>query len=121
MGWITDKLLDKNTTINDFWNKLKEDNIIDDPEADVKGPEKDGENDVYQITTNDGYVVEVILDSDVNITIGDIVREDKLPPRIKKLEVTNTTNSATIKVEVSRLGKGKITYLYKLDGEATWQ
>ena len=47
MGWIIDKVLEKNTTIDDFWNKLKEDKIIDDPKTDVEGPEKEGENDIY--------------------------------------------------------------------------
>ena len=116
--WSIERLTQTGVTVDDLWDKMVDEEIITDPETDVEGPTKEGENDVYEVTTNDGYVVEVIVSPDGNVTIGDAVKGDKLPPKIVSVETTSETNNIQITVTMSRWENGIISYYYKKDGEA---
>ena len=72
--WYIDKGIDQTTVIDDLWDKMVVEDIIDNPEEDVEGPEKVGENDRYDITSNEGYVVEIIVAPDGNVSIGNVVK-----------------------------------------------
>ena len=83
--WYIDKGIDQTTEIDDLWDKMVLEDIIDNPEEDIEGPEKIGENDSYDITTNEGYLVEIIVNPDGNVTIGDVIGKDKIPPKIGEI------------------------------------
>jgi hypothetical protein len=117
--WYIDKGIDQTTVIDDLWDKMVVEDIIDNPEEDVEGPEKVGENDRYDITSNEGYVVEIIVAPDGNVSIGNVVKEDSLPPKVGEIVSSSTSNSIHIEVEITR-SKGEInlSYYYKKEGEA---
>ena len=115
--WNIQRLTQTGITVDDLWDKMVEAEIITDPEKDVAGPEKEGENDVYQVTTNEGYVVEVIVSPDGNVSIGDVVKGDSLPPKIVSVETKAGTNNIQVTVTMSRWENGTISYYYKKDGE----
>ena len=115
--WSIERLTKPGITVDDLWDKMVEADIITDPETDVEGPEKEGENDVYQVTTNEGYVVEVIVMPDGSVVIGDAVKGDKLPPKIVSVETTSGTNNIQLTVTMNRWENGTISYYYKKDGE----
>ena len=116
LDWNADKALKEGITIDDLWSKLVADNIIDNSEEDVK---KSAEVDnIYEVSTNKGYIVEIIVNDDGSVSIGDIVKGDELPPKINKIEVTSkTTNNIEISVTVSRFEGGELSYYYKKDSE----
>ncbi len=116
--WNIERFTKPGITVDDLWNKMVDAEIITDPDTDVEGPEKEGENDVYQVTTNDGYVVEIIVSPDGNVSIGDVVKGDKLPPKIVSVETEAGTNNIQVTVTMSRWENGTISYYYKKDGEA---
>ena len=74
--WSIERAIDSTVTVDDLWNKMVDADIIDNPDEDVAGPEKDGENDRYELTTNEGYIVEIIVSPDGNVSIGDIIKGD---------------------------------------------
>ena len=115
--WSIERLTKPGVTIDDLWDKMVEADIIDNPEEDVSGPEKEGENDAYQVTTNEGYVVEIIVMPDGSVVIGDVVKGDKLPPKIVNVETTSGTNNIQLTVTMGRWENGTISYYYKKDGE----
>lgn len=75
--WSIDRLTKPGITVDDLWNKMVDAEIIDNPDEDVKGPEKEGENDRYELTTNEGYIVEIIISPDGNVSIGDITQGEE--------------------------------------------
>ena len=116
--WSIERLTKPGVTIDDLWDKMVEADIIDNPEEDIEGPEKEGENDAYQVTTNEGYVVEIIVMPDGSVVIGDVVKGDKLPPKIGEITSTSESNSIHIEVEITRSeGEVSLSYYYKKDGE----
>ena len=116
--WSIERALDPTVTVDDLWDKMVDADIIDNPDEDVAGPEKEGENDIYQVTTNEGYVVEVIVSPDGNVSIGDVVKGDSLPPKIGEITSTSGSNSIHIEVEITRSeGEVSLSYYYKKDGE----
>ena len=72
--WSIERAIDKTVTVDDLWDKMVEADIIDNPDEDVAGPEKKGENDRYELTTNEGYIVEIIISPEGNVNIGDITK-----------------------------------------------
>ena len=90
--------------------------IIDNKEEDIEKIEE--KEDTYEITSNEGYIVEIIVKDDGTVEIGEITKEDKMPPRIENVISSSTTNSIHIEIEVKRLQEGSISYYYKKDGEA---
>ena len=118
VDWSIERLTKPGVTIDDLWDKMVEADIIDNPEEDIEGPEKEGENDAYQVTTNEGYVVEIIVMPDGSVVIGDVVKGDKLPPKIGEITSTSESNSIHIEVEIARSeGEVSLSYYYKKDGE----
>ena len=116
--WYIDKGIDSTTTSDDLWDKMVDADIIDNPDEDVAGPEKEGENDRYELTTNKGYIVEIIISPDGNVSIGDIEKGDSLPPKIGEITSTSNSNSIHIEVEItSSEGEVRLSYYYKKDGE----
>ena len=59
--WSIGRAIDPTVTVDDLWNKMVDADIMDHPDEDVAGPTKDGENDRYELTTNEGYIVEIII------------------------------------------------------------
>ncbi|MFQ8989231.1 MAG: type II secretion system protein, partial [Intestinibacter sp.] len=56
VGWVTDNFIDPpNITLDDFWNRLVDNNIIRDPKTDVTKIEEG----LYELDTTEGYLVEV--------------------------------------------------------------
>ncbi len=122
LDWEADKKIPetaKDTDLDDLWDKLLEADIIDNKEEDIEKIE-DKEN-TYEITSNEGYVVEIIVKDDGTVEIGDIEKEDNLPPKIENINSNSTTSSIHIEVEIKRLQEGKISYYYKKDSEEDYQ
>ena len=110
IDWWTKKVTGENVTVEDFF-KMLEPEIITNREEQVIGPDN---NNNYIIETNDGYTVEIIIDDDGKITIGDI-EKGSLGPKIKSLKVLETTaNSIKVKAEFLRAENATINYYYKL-------
>lgn len=118
--WWIDKKLDPTVTLDDFWKRLMDDNIITSKD-DIEGPEKNGDNDIYLLDTTEGYIVEVIITPDGEVIIGNIVPEDSLPPKVREVKVTNkTSNSISVEVTIARLEDGKLSYYYKKEEETEY-
>ena len=116
--WSIGRAIDSTVTVDGLWDKMVDADIIDNPDEDVAGPTKDGENDRYELTTNEGYIVEIIISPDGNVSIGDVVKGDKLPPKIGEITATIQSNSIHIEVEITRSeGEVSLSYYYKKDGE----
>ena len=115
--WNIERLTKPGITVDDLWDKMVEADIIDNPDEDVAGPEKEGENDRYELTTNEGYIVEIIISPDGNASIGDVEKGDILPPKIVEVKTTVGTNNIHVEVTMSRFKNGTISYYYKKDGE----
>ncbi len=120
LDWEVEKKIPNTTgdetigTLEGLWNKFVEADIIDSLEEDV---EQAGEN-LYEITTNEGYVVEIIVKEDGTVEIGDIVKGDNLPPRIGEITSSGTSSSIHVEVSITRSeGKVNLSYYYKKDGE----
>ena len=117
--WFIDKTLDPTVTEDDFFDKLIDDGIIN-SKGDVTGPEKEGDNDIYTLETDDGYKVEIIVDPDGDIEIGDIGKDKDLTLKIRNIEATEKTeNSITVSVNVRGTGTDeiKVSYYYKTEDE----
>ena len=116
--WSIGRAIDSTVTVDGLWDKMVDADIIDNPDEDVAGPTKDGENDRYELTTNEGYIVEIIISPDGNVSIGDVVKWDKLPPKIGEITSTSESNSIHIEVEITRSeGEISLSYYYKKEGE----
>ena len=121
LDWELEKRIPNTTeneeqeTLDSLWDKFVEADIIDNIEEDI---EQTGE-DLYEITSNEGYVVEIIVNEDGTVEIGEIDKGDNLPPRIGEIESSSTSNSIHIEVSIKRsTGKVKLSYYYKKEGEA---
>ena len=126
-NWELERVMDNTKTIGDFWETLEKAKLINDKEADVELIENNTEDGnaitKYQITTTEGYLVEIVLTekaTGATITVGDIEESTSPLPRIVVKELTSTSSSITIKVEVSKIENGEITYSYKLATSETW-
>ena len=117
--WSIERAVDSSITVDVLWEKMVDADIIDNPKEDVSGPKKEGENDRYELTTNEGYIVEIIISPDGNVSIGDVEKGDKLPPKIGEITSTSESNSIHIEVEITRSeGEVSLNYYYKKEGEA---
>ena len=117
--WSIERAIDSSITVDVLWEKMVDADIIDNPKEDVSGPKKEGENDRYELTTNEGYIVEIIISPDGNVSIGDVEKGDKLPPKIGEITSTSESNSIHIEVEITRSeGEVSLNYYYKKEGEA---
>ena len=111
--WWTKKVTGENVTVKNFFEMLITAGIIDNVEKDVTGPD---ENNTYIVETNSGYTVEIILDENGNIQIGDI-EKGALAPKIRDIKISTTENSITAKAIVARVEGKAIKYEYKLETE----
>jgi len=108
-------------TPENFFEELKNAGIITDTNPGGENieilPEKDENGDtIYQITTEDGKIIEVVIpeDSNEDIEIEYQGPAESLPPKIRIGNITKTTNSIHLEVEVTRIESGdKISYYYK--------
>ena len=113
VNWEADRVVDNTKKVEDFFDALEKADIIDSAKEDVGEPETttEGENEItkYEITTKEGYIVEVIItkkpDGSTAITIGDIeesknpLPNDEIPPQ--EAEVNFSTTVATIDKEMT--------------------
>ncbi len=117
LDWETEKRIPEtaeSTDLEDLWGKFVDADIIDNPEEDIYNQEG---TDIYEVTTNEGYVVEIIVKEDGTVEIGDIEKEENLLPSIEKIVSSSNTNSIHIEVEVRRVQEGDLSYYYKKEGE----
>ena len=121
LDWEVEKKIPNTTgdetigTLESLWDKFVDADIIDNPEEDIYHQEG---TDIYEVTTNEGYVVEIVVKEDGTVEIVDVVREDKAPPRIRKITSSVTSSSIHVEVSIARsTGKVKLSYYYKKDGE----
>ena len=126
-NWEAERVSDDTKKIEDFFSALEKAGIINNVTEDISKPETtvDGENEIskYEITTKEGYIVEIIItkkSNEIAIVIGNIEESNNPLPKIEILEIQGTDNSITVKVKVSRIGNGKLTYLYKLHNVEQW-
>lgn len=115
LGWNADKILDPSLTVDDLKQRLVDADIMANKDKMTeKGKDSNG-NDIYEIETKEGYIVEIIITPDGKASVGDITKEDgESGAKIDKIEVTNTeSNSISIEVVVNNLGDGKLSYYYK--------
>ena len=121
LDWELEKKIPNTTgdetigTLDRLWNKFVDADIIDDPDEDIYNQEG---TDIYEVTTNEGYVVEIIVKEDGKVEIGNIVKGDNLPPRIGEITSSGTSSSIHVEVSITRSeGEVRISYYYKKDGE----
>ncbi len=116
-----EKAINKSISIEDFFEDLIEEDLISDPEIggdNIQEIEPDEEeNHRYEITTDDGHVIEIEIDGEGNIEIEYQGKVDGLPPRIRKIQTSSTTNSIYLIADVVRLDGGHLSYYYKKDEE----
>ena len=98
-------------TLDRLWDKFVDADIIDNPDEDIYNYEG---TDIYEVTSNEGYVVEIIVKEDGTVEIGNIVKGDNLPPRIGEITSSSTSNSIHVEVNITRsTGEVRISYYYK--------
>ena len=103
-----------------YFEILEEEGIIIDKEEDVEKIEEG----VYEVTTEEGYVFEVIIPEDGEIEIDYIGKGENIGPRIKKIDVVErTTNSIKIEVDTRNAEGGEYSYWIKkeVEGEESWK
>ena len=117
----TQKALNGSLTAEDYFEIVKDNGLISDSTIGGDNIEDKGENTegdhVYEVTTEDGDVFEVTIDEEGNVETEYQGPSDGLPPRITGIETSKTTNSITVKVIVSRLEGGEISYYIKKASE----
>ena len=113
VNWEAERVVDNTKKVEDFFDALEKADIIDSAKEDVGEPETttEGENEItkYEITTKEGYIVEVIItkkpDGSTTITIGDIRENKKQLPNDEispqEAEVNFSTTVATIDREMT--------------------
>ena len=121
LDWETEKRIPNTTgdetigTLEDLWSKFVDADIIDNAEEDIYNQEG---TDIYEVTTNEGYVIEIIVKEDGTVEIGDIIKVDGLPPEIGEVISRSTSNSIHVEVNITRsTGEVSLSYYYKKDGE----
>ncbi len=121
LDWEAEKRIPNTTgdetigTLDRLWDKFVDADIIDNPDEDIYHEEG---TDIYEVTTNEGYVVEIIVKEDGTVEIGDIVKGDNLPPRIGEITSSGTSSSIHVEVIITRSeGEPSLSYYYKKDGE----
>ena len=115
-AWATDKILNDDITLDDFFQDLVDNGIINSTEEpDVVGPDDNGN---YQITTDDGFVFDIIVDENGNITIDYAGSGDELAPNLASIRILEkTTYSVTVQAIASRAENATYTFSYKLSTE----
>ena len=103
--------------VDDFFEKLEENEIIGSVENDVV----DNGDGTYDIVTDDGYEFEVTVTPDGDIEIEYSGKGEG--PRIRNINIEKASNSVTVTVETKNAEGGKFTYSYKKnsEGEESWQ
>lgn len=100
-------------TVDEYLEELQKPNMVD---FSIDEIERVNEDNAY-VTVADGYefLIEYREDNTLIITYQGKVKN--LKPRITKLELKNTTNSITAKIEAKRAEKYKFYIKDKLEGE----
>ena len=99
---------------DDFFNNLVEEGIVGDREEII-----DNGDGSYTITTDEGYVIDIIeKDDGKDVDIVYVGKGEKAGLRIKEIKVKNkTTSTIEIEVETVNAKNGKYTYSYKKEDE----
>ena len=103
--------------VNDYFDRLVEEGIINDKEEDII----DNGDDTYEVTTEEEHVFKV-TETEGDLIIEYVGETDELGPIITNIEVKNKkTNSIEIEVTGKRLKDVTYTYEYKKEGESEWK
>lgn len=105
--------LDTVITVDEYLEELQQPNAVD---FSVDEIERVDEDNAY-VTVADKYVFLVEYKEDKTLIITYQGKAKELKPRITKIELSNTTNSITAKVEAKRAEKYKFYIKDKTDGE----
>ena len=105
--------LDTVITVDEYLEELQQPNAVD---FSVDEIERVDEDNAY-VTVADKYVFLVEYKEDKKLIITYQGKAKELKPRITKIELSNTTNSITAKVEATRAEKYKFYIKDKIDGE----
>ena len=105
--------LDTVITVDEYLEELQQPNAVD---FSVDEIERVDEDNAY-VTVADKYVFLVEYKEDKTLIITYQGKAKELKPRITKIELSNTTNSITAKVEATRAEKYKFYIKDKIDGE----
>ena len=106
---------------DEYFEYIEKQEFIEDKDADVT----DNEDGTYLVTTKPGYIFQVELmpnkENPKDAEIEYIGEAGKLFPKINSIEVTGkNSNSIAVKVTVSRLNGGKLSYYYKKEEETEY-
>ena len=97
-----------------YFQYIQNQGIVHNKDTDVI----DNKDGTYEVTTKPGYVFLVTLmptpEKPTDAEIEYIGQAGKIPPVIRRIEVSATASSITGKAIISRLGNGTVTYYYKL-------
>lgn len=63
IAWMSQKQINSSIGLDDFWNKLIENGILDKNKKPTSPTKQEGENSIYEITTNNGYTIEIVVDN----------------------------------------------------------
>ena len=105
--------LDTVITVDEYLEELQQPNAVD---FSVDEIERVDEDNAY-VTVADKYVFLVEYKENKKLIITYQGKAEELKPRITKIELSNTTNSITAKVEATRAEKYKFYIKDKIDGE----
>ena len=105
--------LDTVITVDEYLKELQQPNAVD---FSIDEIERVDEDNAY-VTVADKYVFLVEYKEDKTLIITYQGKAKELKPRITKVELSNTTNSITAKVEATRAEKYKFYIKDKIDGE----
>ena len=106
---------------DEYFEYIEEQEYIEDKDTDVT----DNEDGSYLVTTKPGHIFQIELvpskENPKDIQIEYIGEAGKLFPKINSIEVTSkNSNSITVKVTVSRLNNGTLSYYYKKEEETEY-
>ncbi len=107
--------------LDEYFKYIEKQEIIEDRETDVTN----NEDGTYLVTTKAGYIFQVKLmptkENPKDAEIEYIGKVGRLFPKINSIEVTEkNSNSIAVKVTVSRLNGGKLSYYYKKEEETEY-
>ena len=105
--------LDTVITLDEYLEELQQPNAVD---FSIDKIERADEKNAY-VTVSEDYVFLIEYKEDKTLIITYQGKLEELKPQITKIELSNTTNSITVKAEANRVEKYKFYIKDTVDGE----